>query len=311
MSAIELTGDVLPGIATMTHRRRLEPAYVVRGDATNRFYAAKWQLPPHRIKTDCRMDNILVCRRRGAAMISKTIGGRAQRSHAQPGAFTFIPSGEYAQYAVNSDSVFLELYVAPTLIEEFATQHDVRISGAALRPVLAHSDPWLAGYVQLLESEIELHRSSMPQLDALLLSQAQQMLLGHLVRSYAGVANEHLTELDSRTAGYALRPAVIKRICEFVDAHLTQEICLRDLAQLAHLSERHFIRAFRAATGMTPYRYVIERRLRVCADLLRTHRDMPVSDVALAMRFKSRPHFSSQFVALFGVTPTQYRATTD
>lgn len=61
---------------------------------------------------------------------------------------------------------------------------------------------------------------------------------------------------------------------------------------------------------MTPYRFVVEQRLRACAQLLRTS-DLPVADVALAMRFKSRPHFSSQFVTLFGVTPTQYRASSD
>ena len=303
--------SVLPGIATMTHRRRHEPTYVVSGDAANRFYAAKWQLPAHRIKTDCRMDNILVCRRKGAAPISKTVGGKAHRSYAQPGAFTFIPTGEYAQYAVNGASEFLELYIAPTLIEEFSAQHDMNAGAISIHPVLAHSDPWLAGYFQMLESEIELHRSSLPQLDALLLHQAQQLLLGHLVRSYSGLSSNKIAALDSASAGYALRSHVLKRVFEFIDANLARDIRLYDLAQLAHLSERHFIRAFRAATGMTPYRYVIERRLRVCADLLRTHRDMPVSAVALAMRFKSRPHFSSQFIALFGVTPTQYRAATE
>ena len=97
------------------------------------------------------------------------------------------------------------------------------------------------------------------------------------------------------------------RVFEFIDANLTRDVRLYDLAQLAHLSERHFIRAFRAATGVTPYSFLIEQRLHACAKLLRIG-DLPVADIALVMRFKSRPHFSSKFATLFGVTPSQYRA---
>jgi AraC family transcriptional regulator len=297
------------GIATMTHRRRIEPEYVVCGDEASRFYAAKWSLPAHRIRTDCRMDNILVSRRRGAAPLTKTAGGKSQRSYAVPGAFTFIPSGEYAQYSVAGDSVFLELYVAPSLLREFAEQHDLS-TNTSIRPVLAQSDLWLAGYFQMLESEIELYRSPLRALDLLLLGQAQQLLLAHLLRCYSGLQPHKIERLDAPHAG-ALRAPLLKRVYEFIDANLSSDIRLADLAQLAHLSERHFIRAFRAATGCTPYRYVIDKRLRVCAELLRTQSDLSVADVAAMMRFRSRPHFSAQFSERFGVTPSVYRSQTN
>ena len=54
------------GIANLTHRRRHEPAYVVCGPESTEFYVAKWNLPAHRTRADCRMENILVFRRRGS-----------------------------------------------------------------------------------------------------------------------------------------------------------------------------------------------------------------------------------------------------
>jgi AraC family transcriptional regulator len=291
----------------MTHRRHREPAYVVSGHRSAHFYAAKWHLPAHRVRTDCRMDNILISRRRGAAPLTKTVGSKAERSYALPGAFTFIPSGEYAHYSVDGESVFLELYVSPHLLQEFADQHDLFPAGIALRPILAQTDRWLAGYFQMLESEIEVYRSSIPTLDLLLLGQAQQLLLAHLVRAYTGLKPSKRATFDDGRTSSALKPWLLSRVCEYIDANLTRDVHLTDLAQLVHLSERHFIRAFRAATGCTPYRYLIDKRLQACAQLLIAQRELPIADVADALRFRSRPHFTAMFSERFGMTPTAYR----
>jgi AraC family transcriptional regulator len=294
------------GIANLTHRRRHEPAYVVCGPKSTEFYVAKWNLPAHRTRADCRMENILVFRRRGSAPLTKTVGYKSQRSYAMPGACTFIPSGEYAHYSVQGDSVFLELYVSPRSLETFADQHNLLSSGVALRPVLAQSDPWLAGYCQMLENEIEMQQSSFPALDSLMLGQAQQLLLAHLVRRYSEIKSSEWKRFDPKEK-YSLRPPLLRRVCEYIEAHLAKEICLADLAQLAHLSERHFIRAFKGATGCTPYRYVLDKRLQACAELLRSHDELSIAEVASAMHFHSRPHFSSKFSERYGSTPTEYR----
>jgi AraC family transcriptional regulator len=157
----------------------------------------------------------------------------------------------------------------------------------------------------MLESEIELYRSSMHTLDLLMLGQAQQLLLGHLVRTYAGLRPAKREMLD-RAAG-SLKPQLLNRVYEFIDANLARDVHLSELAQLVHLSERHFIRAFRAATGCTPYRFLIDKRLQACAQLLAERPELPVADIASTMRFRSRPHFTAMFSARFGVTPSEYR----
>ena len=301
------TGEMLDGVATIRHRLRCEPDYVVCGDATRRFYAAKWQLPAHRVRTDCRTDNILVWRRRGASPIAKTTGGKLQHEYAVPGSFTFIPSGEYAQYAIEGASVYLEVYVAPSLLQDFAAEHDLGSAEAAIRPVLAQSDPWLAGYFQMMETEIELYRTPQLSFDGLLLGQAQQLLAAHLLRAYSGFARNRLEKMNRAAQARALRPHLLKRVYEYIDAQLGSDIRLTDLAQLAHVSERHFIRAFQAATGCTPYRFVVKQRLQACADLLRARPDLSIADIAATMGFRSRPHFTAKFVESFGITPHAYR----
>lgn len=302
------TGSDMPdGVATVSHRLRHEPDYVVCGDATRRFYAAKWQLPAHRVRTDCRTDNILVWRRRGASPIAKTSGGKSQHGYAVPGSFTFIPSGEYAHYAIESASVYLEVFVAPALLQDFAAEHDLGAAEPGIRPVLAQTDPWLAGYFQMLETEIELYRTPHRSFDVLLLGQAQQLLAAHLLRSYSAFRRDKLQNIDRVAQARALRPHLLKRVYEYIDAHLAADIRLSDLARLAHVSERHFIRAFHAATGCTPYRFVVKQRLHACADLLRARPDLSIGEIAASMGFRSRPHFSAKFAECFGVTPAAYR----
>jgi AraC family transcriptional regulator len=60
----------------------------------------------------------------------------------------------------------------------------------------------------------------------------------------------------SRTLSYALDDRRLQRVVQFVDANLQNAIKLNDLADIAYLSPFHFSRAFRAATGQSPHRFL-------------------------------------------------------
>src|SRR5262249_1928553 len=96
------------------------------------------------------------------------------------------------------------------------------------------------------------------------------------------------------------------QLMDFVEANLSTDIALGDLARLTHLSENHLIRAFRAATGKTPYQYVLHRRLEMAAIMLRRP-NCSVRDAASTVGFRSQSHFSSTFRSKFGLTPNQFR----
>lgn len=98
---------------------------------------------------------------------------------------------------------------------------------------------------------------------------------------------------------------MLARVAEYVDANLEQTIGLDDLAGVANLSSFHFHRSFRAATGITPHRYVTARRIERARRLLAT--DMPAAQVAFACGFASQSHFGQVFKAATGLTPRAYR----
>jgi AraC-like DNA-binding protein len=92
-----------------------------------------------------------------------------------------------------------------------------------------------------------------------------------------------------------------------LETHYAGGVELDDLADMAHMSKRTFLRTFRAATGQTPIAYLIQIRVNRAADRLRATTD-PITDVAFAVGFQDSNYFARQFRRLMGVTPREYRA---
>ena len=82
------------------------------------------------------------------------------------------------------------------------------------------------------------------------------------------------------------------------------------LAAVASVSEAHFIRTFRATFGETPHRYLQRRRVERAMFLL-TETQRSITDVCFDVGFASLGTFSRTFRDILGVTPTEYRATSE
>ena len=72
------------------------------------------------------------------------------------------------------------------------------------------------------------------------------------------------------------------------------------------MSPYHFLRLFKESMGLTPYRYVIERRVERARELLRRS-SLPISEVALSCGFTDQSHLSWHFKRLVGLTPKAFR----
>ena len=81
---------------------------------------------------------------------------------------------------------------------------------------------------------------------------------------------------------------------------------LEHLAQLAGMSRYQLIRAFRAATGMTPHAYQLNLSVNNAREGL--HTGKAVADIAYALGFADQSHLQRVFKAHAGITPGRYRA---
>jgi AraC-like DNA-binding protein len=97
------------------------------------------------------------------------------------------------------------------------------------------------------------------------------------------------------------------RARDAMDRRFAEPLDVPALARIAHVSEAHFIRTFRATFGETPHRYLQRRRIeRAMALLVST--DRSVTDICMAVGFSSLGTFSRTFRDIVGETPRSYRA---
>lgn len=106
------------------------------------------------------------------------------------------------------------------------------------------------------------------------------------------------------------RPALdakrLKRVLDFVEARLADDISLDDLAAAACLSRFHFLRLFHETTGLSPHRYVTSRRIQAAQAMLARH-DASLVQIAFDTGFSSQASFTRVFRKWTGSTPGQYR----
>jgi len=98
----------------------------------------------------------------------------------------------------------------------------------------------------------------------------------------------------------------LRRVADYIEARLAEDVSLSDLAAVAGLSTHHFGEAFKTSTGRSPHRYLIERRIRRGKELL-LGADRSIAEVALAIGFASHSHFTDNFRKLTGTTPSRFR----
>ena len=96
------------------------------------------------------------------------------------------------------------------------------------------------------------------------------------------------------------------RARDAMDRAYAEPLDVRAVAAVAHISEAHFSRSFRAVFGETPHRYLQRRRVERSMFLLR-ETDRSVTDICLDVGFGSLGTFSRTFRAIVGETPSAYR----
>lgn len=119
----------------------------------------------------------------------------------------------------------------------------------------------------------------------------------------------YFTLLERSERGERRQPAAhfrtSRRVAEYLDEHFAQAIRLDDLCKVSGLSASHLIRSFKADYGLTPHRYLLDRRLRVGRSLLRE--GMSIAAAAAAAAFSDQAHFQREFKRSYGMTPGHYR----
>ena len=101
-----------------------------------------------------------------------------------------------------------------------------------------------------------------------------------------------------------------KRVADYIEEHVADDIPLITLAELARLSPYHFCRSFKQSFGVPAHRYHMSRRIERAKQLL-GNRELSITAIALRIGFSDTSAFTASFRRLTGVTPSCYRRSID
>jgi AraC family transcriptional regulator len=190
----------------------------------------------------------------------------------------------------------MHLYLGLPLIEQASRELlGEHVGPVRLRDVSGARDARVAFVMEQLRTELVEERSP----SSLFARSLAQALAVHLLRSY-------LADIQPGRRVNALQAYKLRKVTDAMAAHLGAEFSLAKLARLAELSEYHFSRMFKRATGLSPSQYFIRLRMvRARHLLLETRRS--VIDVGLEVGYSSPSHFSQVFRREVGVTPSEFR----
>lgn len=91
-----------------------------------------------------------------------------------------------------------------------------------------------------------------------------------------------------------------------LERNIHREVNLEELASIAHMSQRSFLRVFQSAVGTSPLAWAIGQRINRACSLLR-HTDKRVTEIAFDVGFNDSNYFTRQFTKAIGFSPREYR----
>lgn len=184
---------------------------------------------------------------------------------------------------------------------------------------------WLfAGAFRRLFPQVELDEDALVVLDHGVYTTGATMALHHLLLHF--IELEYGFEVARKTGGLLLidpnrvsqapyrRGLLMQPHCDleirnvefWLESNWNQPATTAEMAAIAGLGERQFLRRFKSATGKTPVEYLQHLRIEQARHLLETT-SSSVSEITWSVGYEDINTFRKLFRRALGLTPNQYR----
>lgn len=214
---------------------------------------------------------------------------------------------------------------------EYQNVRDLRLINILYQPdrleMRMHDLPSIAGYHALFTLEPTQRKRRSP-------GNSRMRLEGRDLAQVSTMVEQLESELDARAPGFGFMAiASFMRIIGFLsrrygsspttdsrallrigeaishlESNIQQDLNLDELAEIAHMSRRSFLRVFHSATGTSPLAWILSQRVQRASVLLRQS-GRHITEIAFDCGFNDSNYFSRQFKKHMGLSPREYRAT--
>lgn len=226
--------------------------------------------------------------------VSYRTDGHERKGVRLHGQFCVVPAGASTRWVVSRPARSLLLRLAPSLLPATAGAMGIGLRDADLAPSIHVRDPQIERIGWMMQAE---DRDAYPG--------------GRLFAdSLASALAARLLALQSRKCASDGKPVRalpawrLRRVLEYIEAHLDEDLSLAELAAVAGFSLSHFKPLFKQAVGTPVHRFVLERRVERAQTLL-LHGEKNMSEIALEAGFSHPSHMARCMRRVLGLSPSQ------
>ena len=293
-------GRILVSVKDGTHKPLFpvdEPSLTSTACAWTGLLVEKHRVPPMEFPETIANSHLIALHFR-PAKLKWFLGGHPQTRRMTRGSLDIVPQGTLLGGYSRDETELLMMALDPSFVERLASEAGVATPFELVRH-LGIYDSQIEHIGLALTAELETGCLS----GRLYGESLAVALVAHLLRKYVA----HVPESHNHSAG--LPAYKLRRVVEFINDNLTEDLTLAEIACVAGMNPHYFSRAFRQSTGIPPHRYVINCRVEKAKRLL-ADAELSLVEVGLTVGFQNQSHFTTLFHKLTGVTPKAYRDET-
>ena len=255
---------------------------------------ALFNQPPHCIPEHVSPYHV-VCINAGAPVrLAQTIDGQSWTGDSVPGDVGIYPAHLWQTFEWHQQAEFLQLYLEPIVLNRIGSEL-YGCDEVELLPQPMPFDPAISQIASALQNALKTQATG----SKLYADAMANALATHLVYHYSTRKVRGCDEFG-RLSRWQL-----KRVTDYVDEHLAEDLSLAELSSLVSLSSFHFARLFKRSVGCAPHQYHIRCRIKRSKELL-LDKELSIAQIAQVVGFSSQSHLNYHFKRVVGLTPTAF-----
>lgn len=206
----------------------------------------------------------------------------------------FVPANATISRSTNDTHEFIAVRLKHNKLVDSAK--NIIDNNVILKPIYNIKDPHLEHIFRLMLSEVQTNNMNGKYFIDSLVS----LLSIHFIGNYC-INNADLVEnIDG------LIKKDFDNIINYINNNLSSNITLEQLSSDLKMDKFDLIKKFKNSMNITPYQFIIQRKLEHSKYLLR-NKAYSISDIANMLNFSDQAHFSNSFKKMFGLTPNKYK----
>jgi AraC family transcriptional regulator len=288
------------------------PCKPLLANQKNSFSSIKiehYQLPPHLVPEHIPLQNAIIIFHQPIKKIERQLGESRKTERIEIGDIVISPANVIHSAGWEESISFTLLLLEREFLARAAYEfkHPDRIE---LLPTFARPDPLI--YQIGLALQTELGKACVPSgcknfarerpYQRMYVDTAASFLATHLIENYSKLGNA--TTLHN--SANALSHQDLQRVDDYIDNYLDRDVGLEELANVLNMSQSYFRRLFKQTTGLSPYKYLIDRRLDKASRLL-VNTNLEIAEIAELVGFSSHRNFCRIFHQYLSLSPLEYR----